>query len=154
MSRESRPPEGTPCGVAAPTPSATFREGFLVLLSGEPENQAILRRFGELLHTMVGETVRAQCPVPVVYAEAEAARLDLVEVTERLREAASYADVGDPDQVQVGAVTGRQAKALRKVTAALEAALRAAGTEDEGPEGEEAPAARGARRPIRPDLLR
>ncbi len=119
---------------SAPTPSPTFREGFLATLSGEPENQEILRRFGELLHAMVGEAVRAPCPVQMVYAEAEAARLDLVEVTERLGEAASYADAGDPDQVQVGTVSGRQAKALRKVTAALEAALAVVGAKKGDPE--------------------
>ncbi len=59
------------------TPNPALREGFLVILAGEPENQETLRRFGDLLHTMVGETVRTPCPVPMVQAEAEAALVDL-----------------------------------------------------------------------------
>ena len=72
---------------------------------------------------MVGETVRTPCPVPMVQAEAEAALVDLIELTERLADAATYVDVDEPAEVQLGAVTGKQAKALRKVIAALEAGL-------------------------------
>ena len=137
MSHETKATEAAPFDGAAYTPSPTFREGFLVILSGEPENRETLRRFGELLHTMVGEAVRAPCPVPLVYAETEAALLDLVEVTERLQEAASYVEEGDPRQVRVGAVTERQVKALRRVTAALEVALARVGAEEEESDGEE-----------------
>ena len=105
------------------TPNPALREGFLVILSGEPENQETLRRFGDLLHTMVGETVRTPCPVPMVQAEAEAALVDLLELTERLKDTATYAHVDEPEEVQLGAVTGKQAKVLRKVIAALEAGL-------------------------------
>ncbi len=119
-------------------PNPAFREGFLVLLRGEPEHEETLRRFGDLLHTMVGETVRTPCPVPLVYAEAEAALVDLLELTERLKDTATYAHVDEPEEVQLGAVTGRQAKVLRKVIAALEVALAemTADEEDEGDEDE------------------
>lgn len=131
MSAETRAPDAgrdhdraaEPIKTTTKQPNPALREGFLVILAGEPENQETLRRFGDLLHTMVGETVRAPCPVPVVQAEAEAALVDLIEVTERLAEAATYVDVDEPAEVQLGAVTGKQARALRKVSAALEAGL-------------------------------
>ena len=116
-------------------PNPAFREGLLVLLEGEPENQQTLRRFGDLLHTMVGETVRTPCPVPLVYAEAEAALVDLLELTERLEDAATYAHLDEPDEVQLGAVTGKQAKALRKVIAALEAGLGEMTADEEDRQG-------------------
>jgi hypothetical protein len=119
----------------AKTPNPALREGFLVILEGEPENQDTLRRFGDLLHTMVGETVRAPCPVPMVYAEAEAGLVDLIELTERLADAATYAHLDKLAEIQLGAVTGRQTKALRKVIAALEAGLaEIAGDEEDDEE--------------------
>ena len=119
------------------TPNPALREGFLVILAGEPENQETLRRFGDLLHTMVGETVRTPCPVPMVQAETEAALVDLIELTERLADAATYAHLDKLAEIQLGAVAGKQAKTLRKVIAALEAAL-AEMTADEGDgEGDE-----------------
>ena len=120
-------------------PNPALREGLLVLLAGEPENQETLRRFGDLLHTMVGETVRTPCPVPLVYAEAEAALVDLLELTERLQDTATYVDVDEPEEVQLGAVTGKQAKVLRKVIAALEAGLveMTADEEDDGKTNDE-----------------
>ena len=57
---------------------------------------------------------------PLVYAEAEAALVDLLELTERLKDTATYAHVDEPEEVQLGAVTGKQAKVLHKVIAALE----------------------------------
>ncbi len=144
MSDETRTPddrhndghatESTVASTKEPNPA--FREGFLVLLAGEPEHEETLRRFGDLLHTMVGETVRTPCPVPLVYAEAEAALVDLLELTERLADAATYVDVDEPAEVQLGAVTGKQAKALQKVIAALEAGL-AEMTADEEDAGDE-----------------
>jgi len=120
------------------TPNPALREGFLVILAGEPENQGTLRRFGDLLHTMVGETVRTPCPVPMVQAEAEAALVDLIELTERLADAATYAHLDKLAEIQLGAVTGNQAKALRKVIAALEAALaEMTADEDDGDDDEE-----------------
>ena len=115
-------------------PNPALREGFLVILAGEPENQETLRRFGDLLHTMVGETVRTPCPVPMVQAEAEAALVDLIELTQRLADAATYAHLDKLAEIQLGAVTGKQAKVLRKVIAALEAGLAemTADEEDDG----------------------
>ena len=81
---------------------------------------------------MVGETVRTPCPVPLVYAEAEAALVDLLELTERLKDAATYVHVDEPAEIQLGAVTGKQAKALRKVIAALEAGLAEMTADEEG----------------------
>ena len=118
------------------TPNPAIREGLLVILAGEPENQETLRRFGDLLHTMVGETVRTPCPVPMVQAEAEAALVDLLELTERLADAATYAHLNSLAEIQLGAVTGKQAKALRKVIAELEAGL-AEMTADEEDDQEE-----------------
>ena len=131
MSAENRTPRNTAIDDHAaestkPTtkaPNPALREGFLVILAGEPENQETLRRFGDLLHTMVGETVRTPCPVPMVQAEAEAALVDLIELTERLADAATYAHLDKLAEIQLGAVAGKQAKALRKVIAALEAGL-------------------------------
>jgi hypothetical protein len=118
------------------TPNPALREGFLVILAGEPENQETLRRFGDLLHTMVGETVRAPCPVPMVQAEAEAALVDLIDLTERLQEAASYADEDQRAEMRLGAVTKRQTKSLRKVIAALEAGLAEFASDEEDDEEE------------------
>jgi hypothetical protein len=120
----------------AETPNPALREGFLVILAGEPENQETLRRFGDLLHTMVGETVRTPCPVPMVQAEAEAALVDLIELTERLTDAATYAHLDKLAEIQLGAVTGRQAKALRKVIAALEAGIAEMTADEEDDEEE------------------
>ncbi len=160
MSDEIRTPNDTPIdgrgdddrgaestNLVTRTPNPALREGFLVILAGEPEHQETLRRFGDLLHTMVGETVRTPCPVPMVQAEAEAAVVDLLELTERLADAATFAHVDEPAEVQLGAVTGKQAKVLRKVIAALEAGLAemTADEEDDGDADEDGDDGEGTR---------
>ena len=86
---------------------------------------------------MVGETVRTPCPVPMVQAEAQAALVDLIELTERLADAATYAHLDKLAEIQLGAVAGKQAKALRKVIVALEAGLAEMAADEEDEEDDE-----------------
>jgi len=109
--------------MSAREPNRVFRESFLAY-EFEGERYETMRRFGEILSELAGESsLHPRFIRPIIYPELEAVAVDLTRAAEYLEEASRDADSEDAAQVKLAGAALGWADQLRAVEAEIRAAL-------------------------------